>query len=427
MTKRDLNWLGSCSLSTSKNPSLKAMKFLMSRLGHPEKKTKFVHVAGTNGKGSVVEMMAKILEKAGYKTGKFMSPHLVRFNERIQVNGREITDAEIEKLLAELQPVIDEYEAEFGVEITLFEIETTMALVYYAEMGCDVVVLEVGLGGEFDCTNIVTPEVAVIVSIGYDHMNILGESLVEIAGQKAGIVKPGGKVVSGELPEEARGVVRRKCEEMRAELIEAVGAEYEIIEGGVRVSDTEFREIEVPLRGEKQAENAAICLECVRILRENGWEISERAVREGLSEVVHKGRFETVCRDPLVVYDGAHNLPAIENFWKNVEAYYPDVPDERKTFVLALRKKDCRRILQVLLRERAEHVFTTGEDTESYTLAEELLEMAREICPNGRYRVMDLTEALQGIKQEKREGVTFVVGTFFVYSEVEKVFGEGNE
>ena len=203
MTKRDLNWLGSCSLSTSKNPSLKAMKFLMSRLGHPEKKTKFVHVAGTNGKGSVVEMMAKILEKAGYKTGKFMSPHLVRFNERIQVNGREITDAEIEKLLAELQPVIDEYEAEFGVEITLFEIETTMALVYYAEMGCDVVVLEVGLGGEFDCTNIVTPEVAVIVSIGYDHMNILGESLVEIAGQKAGIVKPGGKVVSGELPEEA--------------------------------------------------------------------------------------------------------------------------------------------------------------------------------------------------------------------------------
>lgn len=176
MTKRDLNWLGSCSLSTSKNPSLKAMKFLMSRLGYPEKKTKFVHVAGTNGKGSVVEMMAKILEKAGYKTGKFVSPHLVRFNERIQVNGREITDAEIEKLLVELQPVIDEYEAEFGVDITLFEIETTMALVYYAEMGCDIVVLEVGLGGEFDCTNIVTPEVAVIVSIGYDHMNILGES-----------------------------------------------------------------------------------------------------------------------------------------------------------------------------------------------------------------------------------------------------------
>lgn len=427
MTKRDLDWLGSCSLSTSKNPSLKAMKFLMSRLGHPEKKTKFVHVAGTNGKGSVVEMMAKILEKAGYKTGKFMSPHLVRFNERIQVNGREITDAEIEKLLTELQPVIDEYEAEFGVDITLFEIETTMALVYYAEMGCDVVVLEVGLGGEFDCTNIVMPEVAVIVSIGYDHMNILGESLMEIAGQKAGIIKSGGKVVSGELPEEAREVVRRKCEEMGAELIEVAEVEHEIVEGGVKIRDAEFGEIEVPLRGEKQAENAAICLECVRILRERGWAISERAVREGLSEVVHRGRFETVCDDPLVVYDGAHNLPAIENFWRNVEAYYPDVPDEKKTFVLALRKKDCRRILQVLLREGSEYVFTTGDDTESFTLADELLATAREICPNGKYQVMDLTEALRGIKREKREGVTFVVGTFFVYDEVEKVFGGRDE
>lgn len=427
MTKRDLDWLGSCSLSTSKNPSLKAMKFLMSRLGHPEKKTKFVHVAGTNGKGSVVEMMAKILEKAGYKTGKFMSPHLVRFNERIQVNGREITDAEIEKLLAELQPVIDEYEAESGVDITLFEIETTMALVYYAEMGCDIVVLEVGLGGEFDCTNIVTPEVAVIVSIGYDHMNILGGSLAEIAGQKAGIIKSGRKVVSGELPEEAREVVRRKCEEMGAELIEVAEVEHEIVEGGVKIRDVEFGEIEVPLRGEKQAENAVICLGCVRILRERGWAISERAVREGLSEVVHRGRFETVCDDPLVVYDGAHNLPAIENFWKNVEAYYPDVPDEKKTFVLALRKKDCRRILQVLLREGSEYVFTTGDDTESFTLADELLVMAREICPNGKYRVMDLTEALRGIKREKREGVTFVVGTFFVYDEVEKVFGGRDE
>lgn len=427
MTKRDLNWLGSCSLSTSKNPSLKAMKFLMSRLGHPEKKTKFVHVAGTNGKGSVVEMMAKILEKAGYKTGKFMSPHLVRFNERIQVNSRGITDAEIEKLLAELQPVIDEYEAEFGVDITLFEIETTMALVYYAEMGCDIVVLEVGLGGEFDCTNIVTPEVAVIVSIGYDHMNILGGSLAEIAGQKAGIIKSGRKVVSGELPEEAREVVRRKCEEMGAELIEVAEVAHEIVEGGVKIRDVKFGEIEVPLRGEKQAENAAICLECVRILRERGWAISERAVREGLSEVVHRGRFETVCDDPLVVYDGAHNLPAIENFWKNVEAYYPDVPDEKETFVLALRKKDCRRILQVLLREGPEYVFTTGDDTESFTLADELLAMAREICPNGKYQVMDLTEALQGIKREKREGVTFVVGTFFVYDEVEKVFGGRDE
>jgi len=418
--KRDLTWLGSCSLNTSKNPSLDAMRFLMERLGHPERKMKFVHVAGTNGKGSVVEMMAKILEKAGYRTGKFMSPHLVRFNERIQVNGREITDTEIEELLDELQPVIDEYEAEFGVEMTLFEIETTLALVYYVKQKCDVVVLEVGLGGKFDCTNIVTPEVAVIVSIGYDHMNILGESLTEIAEQKAGIIKPGGKVVSGELPEEARGVVRKKCEEMGAALVEVMGVEHEIIERGVKIRDEELGEIEVPLRGEKQAENAEICLESVRFLRERGWKIGDEAVREGLEGVVHKGRFETVCDEPLMIYDGAHNLPAMENFRKNVEAYYPK---EKKTFILALRKKR-REILQALLREGEEYVFTTGEDAGSDTLADELLAMAKEVCPGGEYRVMELTEALKEVKARGREGVTFVVGTFFVYREVVKVLGE---
>ncbi len=255
MKKRDLKWLGSLSLSTGKYPSLTAMRFLMERLGHPEEKVRFVHVAGTNGKGSVTEMMAKILEKAGYKTGKFMSPHLVRFNERIQIDGQEITNAEIERLLDELEPTIDEYEAKFGVEITLFEIETTMALVYYAQKKCDVVVLEVGLGGEFDCTNIVTPEVSVIVSIGYDHMNVLGESLTEIATQKAGIIKEGGKVVTGMLSGEAKDVVRKKCEEMGAEWREVEAKKVEIVPKGVRVEDDGFGEIEVPLKGEKQAEN----------------------------------------------------------------------------------------------------------------------------------------------------------------------------
>ena len=274
MKKRDLKWLGSLSLSTGKYPSLTAMRFLMERLGHLEEKVRFVHVAGTNGKGSVTEMMAKILEKAGYKTGKFMSPHLVRFNERIQIDGQEITNAEIERLLDELEPTIDEYEAKFGVEITLFEIETTMALVYYAQKKCDVVVLEVGLGGEFDCTNIVTPEVSVIVSIGYDHMNVLGESLTEIATQKAGIIKEGGKVVTGMLSGEAKDVVRKKCEEMGAEWREVEAKKVEIVPKGVRVEDDGFGEIEVPLKGEKQAENVAICFEVVRFLRGAGWKIS---------------------------------------------------------------------------------------------------------------------------------------------------------
>ncbi len=420
MKKRDLKWLGSLSLSTGKYPSLTAMRFLMERLGHLEEKVRFVHVAGTNGKGSVTEMMAKILEKAGYKTGKFMSPHLVRFNERIQIDGQEITNAEIERLLDELEPTIDEYEAKFGVEITLFEIETTMALVYYAQKKCDVVVLEVGLGGEFDCTNIVTPEVSVIVSIGYDHMNVLGESLTEIATQKAGIIKEGGKVVTGMLSGEAKDVVRKKCEEMGAEWREVEAKKVEIVPKGVRVEDDGFGEIEVPLKGEKQAENVAICFEVVRFLRGAGWKISNEAAREGLGEVAHRGRFEQVCNDPIVVFDGAHNLPAIENFWRNVEAYYPH---EKKTFIVSLlKKKDCRKILQTLLREGVEYVFTTGNDLELYTSAEELLELAQEVRPGGRYQAKDLREALEEVKTSGRGGAVFVVGSFYIYEEVEEVF-----
>lgn len=420
--KRDLSWLGSLSLSTGKRPTLTAMEFLMERLGHPERQMRFVHVAGTNGKGSVTEMMAKILEKAGYKTGKFLSPHLIRFNERIQINGQEITDGEIEEILTELEPVIDEYEAKFGVDITLFEIETTMALMYYLRKKCDIVVLEVGLGGKFDCTNIVVADASIIVSIGYDHMNILGESLAEIAAQKAGIIKAGGKVVSGKLPEEAEEVVRARCEEVGAEWREVGVCKYEIIASGVRASDKELGEIEVSLKGRKQAENAAICFETVRFLREAGLEIGNDAVREGMSGVVHRGRFEMMCREPIVVFDGAHNLPAVENFWENVQDYYPE--GEKVLVVSILKKKDCRGILRVLLREGVEYVFTTGNDSEIYTAGEELVKLAKEIKPEGRYRAADLREVLGEIKagKETKGKTVFVVGSFYVYGDVVEVF-----
>lgn len=426
--KRDLSWLGSLSLSTGKYPSLTAMEFLMEKLGHPERQTEFIHIAGTNGKGSVAEMMAKVLEKAGYRTGKFMSPHLVRFNERIQVDGQEITDAEIEELLDDLQPTIDEYEAKFGVDITLFEIETTLALVYFARKKCDMVVFEVGLGGKFDCTNIVTALVSIIVSIGYDHMNVLGESLTEIATQKAGIVKQNGTVVSGQLPAEAREVVRKKCAEIGAAWHEVTASKTEIIPEGVKVQDAEFGEIAVPLRGEKQAENVAICLVTVRILREMGWKISGLAVREGLGGVVHHGRFETVSKQPLVVFDGAHNLPAIENFWQNVEAYYPDqlVHGRTRMIVSFLKKKDGRKILQALLRDGVEYVFTTGNDAELYVAAEDLAKLAQEVKPGGNYRAMELKEALEEVKNGEKSGdtVNFVVGSFYVYGNVKGVFDE---
>ena len=180
---------------TTENPILKAMEFFMEKFNHPEKRLKFIHIAGTNGKGSTAEMLTNILIKAGYKVGKFMSPHLVKSTERMSVQNNDITYEEMESLIKRIEPEIEEYQKMNNTKVTLFELETTMAMIYFAENNCDLVVLETGLGGLYDCTNIVNPLISVITSIGYDHMKVLGNTLVEIAEQKAGIIKENSETV----------------------------------------------------------------------------------------------------------------------------------------------------------------------------------------------------------------------------------------
>lgn len=157
----------------TKGPTLDTMKYFMEKLGHPEGKLKFIHIAGTNGKGSCTEMMTNIFLKSGYKVGKFISPHLIKYNERISVNNINITNKEMEKIITKLDPLVKEYNTTHERDVTLFEIETTMAIVYFESQKCDVVVMEVGMGGLYDCTNIIYPEISIINSIGYDHMNVL--------------------------------------------------------------------------------------------------------------------------------------------------------------------------------------------------------------------------------------------------------------
>ena len=174
----------------TKNPSLKAMKYFMDKYDNFEKNMKFIHIAGTNGKGSCTEILSNILKEEGYKVGKFLSPHLIRYNERISINGKEISDEDMNNIIEELEPLIEEYNKKDDINITLFELETTMALLYFYRNNVDFVVLETGLGGLYDCTNIISkPLVSIITSIGYDHMHLLGNTLEKIAYQKAGIIK----------------------------------------------------------------------------------------------------------------------------------------------------------------------------------------------------------------------------------------------
>ena len=195
----------------AKNPTLKAMEYFMEELGHPEKKLKIIHIAGTNGKGSTTEMLANILTKNGYKVGKYISPHLIKYNERISVNGQDITDKEMENIIEKLKDKIEKYNKMSSTKVTLFELLTTMALYYFKEKDCDFVVLETGLGGLYDCTNIVCPLVSIITSISYDHMAILGQTLREIAIQKAGIIKENSNTVIVEQKPSIQRIIEETC------------------------------------------------------------------------------------------------------------------------------------------------------------------------------------------------------------------------
>ena len=203
--------------AVTKDPSLDAMKFFMEEFGNPHKKTKFIHIAGTNGKGSVCEMINNILVNAGYKVGKYISPHLIRYNERITVNNEEITDKEMSDILEEISKKVEIYNKEHDIPVKEFEVITTLALIYYARQKCDFVVLETGLGGIYDCTNIANGLISIITNIGLDHVDILGKTIEEITMQKAGIIKPNNVVIEC-YQDKVTDIIKKECEKKNSKL-----------------------------------------------------------------------------------------------------------------------------------------------------------------------------------------------------------------
>ena len=331
----------------TKNPSLDAMRFFMDKLNHPEKELKFIHIAGTNGKGAVTEMISNILLNSGYKVGKFMSPHLIRYNERIQINNKEITNKEMEEIIIKLNPLVKEYNSKGKGNVTLFELETTMAILYFANKKCDIVVLEVGLGGLYDCTNIVYSIVSIITSIGYDHIKFLGNTLEEIAFQKAGIIKQNSKTIFMTQSESVDNVIIERCKEENNKLFLVNKEEiknYSYTEEYQKFDYKEFKNIEINLKGISQIYNACIALETVKVLKEK-YNIKEEIIRKSLKNVIHRGRFEKINNNPTVIYEGAHNEPAIKNFINSVDMYYKN---NKKVYIISiLKSKDYKTILKL--------------------------------------------------------------------------------
>ena len=302
-------------------PGLHRIRQLLGLLGNPEKQLKFIHIAGTNGKGSTASMTASILNKAGYRTGLFTSPFIYRFHERIQFCGEEIADED----LVEVVEYVQQFAETMEEPPTEFELVCGIAMEYYARKKADLVVLEVGMGGTFDATNVIDcPEVAVITNIGLDHTDVLGNTVEEIARTKAGIFKDNGSAVVYRAAESVEAVYEEICAEKNIKLRKAdfehlVSVGHDLFGQVFHCGDR--KDLKMPLLGEHQLHNAAVVLSVADALIEQGWNITEENIRDGLRDVSWPGRFDIVSRDPLFIIDGGHNPQCIDALVKNVEDY----------------------------------------------------------------------------------------------------------
>ncbi|MGN0965362.1 MAG: bifunctional folylpolyglutamate synthase/dihydrofolate synthase [Dysosmobacter sp.] len=290
-----------------RKPGLDRMAALLALLGDPQKQLRFVHITGTNGKGSTAAMLAAVLTAAGYSTGLFTSPHLRRYNERIRVDGREISDGELSALLEEVRPLL----ARLGEKPSQFELLTALGLLYFQRKGCDLAVLEVGMGGRLDPTNVIpSPETAVITAVGLDHTAYLGTTVPQVAGEKAGIIKPGCEVILSHQNREVLDVVAARCADTGARLTvtapEALTVTAHSLDGQ-RFSYRDRQDLRIALLGPYQTQNASAALDAADALRRRGWTIPEEAIRRGLASASWPGRFEVLQRRPDLIVDGAHN------------------------------------------------------------------------------------------------------------------------
>ena len=312
------------------NYDLRRLEELLARLGNPHQKAKAVHIAGTNGKGSTAAMIASALSTSGYTTGLYTSPHLNDLRERIRVDGELISEKGLIDLVERLKPEVEavNHKATYG-QLTTFELLTALAFAYFKLKGVDFQVLEVGMGGRLDATNVINPEVCIITSIGFDHTQALGHTLSEIAVEKAGIIKPGSTVVTSPQPDEVDRVIKDTCLNCGARLVrvgsdvtwQSLGFNFDrqLLQVKGRLSSYE---LSIPLLGQHQIANAATAVAALEVLAGMGFNIPRDSIIEGLAQVSWPGRFQILSRHPLLVVDGAHNPDAALKLKQSLEQYF---------------------------------------------------------------------------------------------------------
>ncbi len=407
----------------TKGPTLEAIEYFMKKLNHPEQQLKVVHVAGTNGKGSICEMLSTVLEQAGYRVGLFMSPHVVRFCERIRVNHEEIREEELEELTNQMKPFVEEYNCTHEVKVTLFEIETAIVFCYFVQKKCDIAVIETGLGGLVDCTNVVHPMVSMITSIGYDHMDILGNTLEEIALQKAGIIKENSETIFISQEPSVNAIIEENCKKKNNFLHEIGKEDFGNLsyQNGYQIFDyKDQKQVKINLKGMKQIGNAGMVLEAIKILQHKGYTIPKEAVEKGLTNVIHKARFEQIYENPTIIFDGGHNEAAIRNLKETIQQYYEN--EEKVYIVSILQTKDYKTVIKELMEDtKSIFIFTDGtkeqDEVKCYVKKEELRKEALKYRNQNVY-IDSLQNALTKCKKDHKDKTIFVIGSFYTYKEV---------
>lgn len=416
---------------------LSRMEQVLERLGRPQDHFRCVHIAGTKGKGSTSAMVESVLRAAGYRTGLYTSPHLHTFRERIRLNGGLMSKADLVDVLARCRPAI-----EATPDITAFEIMTALAFEFFAQQGVDWAVLEVGLGGRLDATNVVHPAVCAITSLSYDHVELLGHTLSLIAFEKAGIIKPGVPIISAPQEPEATAVIQRVCSDTGARLV-TVGQDWIYDPDGAKLTgqtltihgpggEPVLRDLHIPLLGHHQRDNAATAIAILHELASQGVAISDAALREGLASARWPGRFELLQERPALVVDSAHNENSAQKLRAALANYFPRPPRRQLAVIFgASSDKDIIGMLKTFLEPEsatgyrpADKVIVTKSGHPRSAEPAQLADLVRSIsttCPISVHSNLNsaLNEALAWAEQDD---LICVTGSIFVVAQARRAW-----
>ena len=418
-SKEAINYIHSLEKFGMK-PGLERISALCEKLGNPQNDLKFIHVAGTNGKGSTCTMIAEILQAAGYNVGLYTSPYVIEFRERIKYNGEMIEPDELAICVEKAKKVAEE----FNIDATEFELITAVAFLYFQRKKCDFVVLEVGLGGRFDATNVIsTPEVSVIACISKDHTAVLGDTITEIAGEKCGIIKPGSKVVSYPLQcEEALNVIEESCKNKDSKLILPDISNLTIMSRNIKGTDVKYYDLTyyLNLAGDHIVYNSVTAIEAVKLLNIN---ITNENIITGLNNTIMPARMELISEKPIIILDGGHN----EDCGRALKKFITDFLNDKKIIMVSsmMADKDYKSYLS-LVAPFASMFISTKANVPRALGSDELKIVAEEFCENCKSIENPCKAVEYAVKETNDDDAIIVCGSFYLAGEVREKLLEGS-